>query len=250
VLTAAHVEQFRRDGYLVVRALASPDTCSRMLEVANRHLAAAIPPLEYEADVRYPGAPASREAAGGRTVRRLLQAYRRDPVFAEWATSREIAGRLKPLLGPKVELSQAHHNCVMTKDPRFSSVTSWHRDIRYWAFERPELVSMWLALGPERRENGCLLVLPRSHAMEFSAEQLDDAQFLRTDLPSNQDVLSHAVPVELDAGDVLLFHCRLFHAAGRNERVQTKYSLVYTYHAGDNRPLSGTRSASLPSVPM
>lgn len=221
-----------------------------MLEIAQRHLATGIPPLEYEADVRYPGAPASREAPGGCTVRRLLQAYSRDPLFAQWATSPEVGGRLKALLGPRVELSQAHHNCVMTKDPRFSSVTSWHRDIRYWSFERPELVSVWLALGAERRENGCLLVLPGSHATEFDAERLDQAQFLRSDLPVNQELLARATSVELDPGDVLFFHCRLFHAAGRNERVQTKYSLVYTYHAADNRPLSGTRSASLPSVPL
>jgi phytanoyl-CoA hydroxylase len=250
VFSPNEVEQFRRDGYLVVRRLADPQTCHRMLEVAQGHLAAAIPPLEYEADVRYPGAPASLEAPGGRTVRRLLQAYARDPVFAQWATTPEIAGRLKALLGPAVELSQAHHNCVMTKDPRFSSVTSWHRDIRYWSFERPELVSVWLALGAERRENGCLLVLPRSQAIEFDAERLDEAQFLRSDLPANQELLAGAESVELDAGDVLFFHCRLFHAAGRNERVQTKYSLVYTYHAADNRPLSGTRSASVPSVPL
>jgi phytanoyl-CoA hydroxylase len=250
VFSPAQVEQFRRDGYLIVRGLADPQACARMLDTAQRHLGAGIPPLEYEADVRYAGSPASREAPGGRTVRRLLQAYGRDPNFARWATSPEIAGRLKALLGPRVELSQAHHNCVMTKDPRFSSVTSWHRDIRYWCFDRPELVSVWLALGAERRENGCLLVLPGSHAMEFASERLDDAQFLRTDHPENRDLLTRAAAVELDPGDVLFFHCRLFHAAGRNERVQTKYSLVYTYHAAGNRPLSGTRSASLPSVPL
>ena len=250
MFSAVDVERFRKDGYLIVRALSDIPTCERMLELAQRHLAAAVPPLEYEADLRYPGAPQSKDAVGGRTVRRLLQAYARDPMFAAWATSPEIASRLKALLGTHVELSQAHHNCVMTKDPRFSSVTSWHRDIRYWSFERPELVSVWLALGAERRENGCLLVLPGSHAIDFSAERLDEARFLRTDHPDNSQLLAREVAVELDPGDVLFFHCRLFHAAGRNERVQTKYSLVYTYHAADNRPLCGTRSASLPSVPL
>jgi phytanoyl-CoA hydroxylase len=250
VLPERDVERFRSDGYLVVRGLAPGQACQRMLEIAQRHLCDAIPPLEYEADVRYPGAPASREAPGGRTVRRLLQAYERDRAFAEWATSSEVSGRLKALLGSRVLLAQAHHNCVMTKDPRYSSVTSWHRDIRYWAFERPELISVWLALGTESRENGCLLVLPGSHAMEFGPERLDEAQFLRTDVPDNHDLLARAVPVELEAGDVLFFHCRLFHAAGRNERVQTKYSVVYTYHAADNPPLPGTRSAARPSVPI
>jgi phytanoyl-CoA hydroxylase len=244
------VERFTRDGYIVVRELAPEGLRKRMLEVAKADLAAAKPPLEYEADVQYPGSPPSRDAPGGRTVRRLLQAYGRDPVFREWATSPPIASRLSQLLGPRVELSQAHHNCVMTKDPRYSSLTSWHRDIRYWSFERPELVSTWLALGHERYENGCLLVLPGSHAMEFGPERLDDAQFLRTEVEENRTLISRQVAVELEPRDVLFFHCRLFHAAGANKTEETKFSVVHTYHAADNRPLPGTRSAAAPDVPL
>jgi phytanoyl-CoA hydroxylase len=66
---------------------------------------------------------------------------------------------------------------MMTKNPSYSSITNWHQDIRYWSFERPELVSVWLALGREYFENGCLLVLPGSHAMEFAAEQFDENLF-------------------------------------------------------------------------
>jgi phytanoyl-CoA hydroxylase len=154
------------------------------------------------------------------------------------------------MLGARVELSQAHHNCVMTKDPRYSSVTNWHRDIRYWSFERPELVSVWLALGRERYENGCLLVLPGSHAMDFQPSQLDSAQFLRIDVEANRELLAREAAVELDPGDVLFFHCRLFHAAGHNQTAQTKFSVVHTYHAADNRPLEGTRSAAVPDIPL
>ena len=242
------LQNFSRDGYAVVRGLAPRALCGRMLEVAKAHLAAGLPPVEYEADVKYPGAPPSRDAPGGRTVRRLLQAYARDPAFAAWTTTPALADGLRALLGPHVELSQAHHNCVMTKDPRYSSVTSWHRDIRYWSFERPELVSVWLALGRERMQNGCLLVLPGSHAIDFGRDRLDEAQFLRTDCAENASLLATQAAVELDPGDVLLFHCRLFHAAGRNQTAETKFSVVHTYHASDNRPLPGTRSASLPDV--
>jgi phytanoyl-CoA hydroxylase len=138
----------------------------------------------------------------------------------------------------------------MTKDPRYSSLTSWHRDIRYWSFERPELVSVWLALGRERYENGCLLVLPGSHAMEFGPDELDDAQFLRPDVERNRALIDAPVAVELEPRDVLFFHCRLFHAAGANKTGETKFSVVHTYHAADNPPLAGTRSAAVPDVAL
>src|SRR3954464_15808537 len=120
-MRAHPLEQFQRDGYAVVRGLVTTEACSRMLEVARADLAASVAPIEYEADTHYPGAPASRDAPGGRTVRRLLQAYARDPVFSAWATSDALGKYLQPLLGRDVQLSQAHHNCVMTKDPRYSS---------------------------------------------------------------------------------------------------------------------------------
>lgn len=246
--SADEVAQFRRDGYVIVRSLASRPLCGQLLLLAQRHLAARIGPLEYEADVKYPGAPAALEAPGGRTVRRLLQAYARDPLFRQWATSPAISDRLQPLLGSRVALSQAHHNCIMTKDPSYGSSTGWHRDSRYWSFEKPELVSVWLALGREHGQNGCLLLLPGTHTMEFSPERLDAAQFLRSELEENRKLLRTQVAAALEAGDVLFFHSRLFHAAGQNETAATKYSLVFTYHAADNRPLAGTRSASLPDV--
>jgi phytanoyl-CoA hydroxylase len=183
-------------------------------------------------------------------VRRLLQACARDTVFRDWATLPAVAERLSQLLGPHVELSQAHHNCIMTKDPSYSSITSWHRDIRYWSFEKPELVSVWLALGEERYANGCLLVLPGTHSTTFRPEQLDHAQFLRTDIEENRDVLAKQVAVELDPGDALFFHCRLFHAAGHNQSADTKFSVVHTYHAAENRPLAGSRSAALPEIAL
>jgi len=248
--SAAELAQFASDGYVVARGFADHAACAALKAVAQRHLDAVIAPVEYEADTRYPGAPQSRDAPGGKTVRRLLQAYARDPAIARWAIQPGIAARLKQLIGPHVELSQAHHNCMMTKNPSYSSITSWHQDIRYWSFERPELISVWLALGREVFENGCLLVLPGTHTMEFKAGQLDEASFLRPDIESNKPLIRTQRRVELEVGDMLFFHCRLFHAAGHNQTADTKFSLVFTYHAADNRPLAGTRSASLPEIAL
>jgi phytanoyl-CoA hydroxylase len=246
----AECAQFAREGYAIVRGLAPAATVARMRVVALAHLAEPRLPVEYEADTQYPGAPPSLDAPGGRTVRRLLQAYARNEVFGAWAVSPLIAPRLRQLLGPQVLLSQAHHNCIMTKHPAYSSVTHWHRDIRYWSFDKPELVSVWLALGEERLDNGCLLLLPGSHRRDFDPGQLDAALFLRADLDENRTLLQTRIAAELRAGDVLFFHCRLFHAAGNNQTADTKLSVVHTYRAADNRPTPGTRSAALPDVPL
>jgi phytanoyl-CoA hydroxylase len=242
------LEQFARDGYIIVRQLAERSTCQRMLEIARDGLEREIAPLEYEADVHYPGAPASRESEGGRTVRRLKQALARDFCFTEWVSSSSIAGRLRQLLGPQVVMPLAHHNCIMTKQPRHSSDTGWHQDIRYWSFERPDLISLWLALTPENIHNGCLHLIPGTHRMNLEARCYDDAFFLRTDLPENRALIAQAVRAELNPGDGLFFHARTFHAASRNHSDATKTSVVFTFRAADNLPLPNSRSASLPEL--
>jgi phytanoyl-CoA hydroxylase len=242
------LEQFARDGYIIVRQLAERSSLQRMLEVAREGLEREIAPLEYEADLQYPGAPASRESAGGRTVRRLKQALARDFCFTEWVTSPPLAGRMQQLLGPQVVLPLAHHNCIMTKQPRHSSDTGWHQDIRYWSFERPDLISVWLALTPETVQNGCLNLIPGTHRLNLDGRRYDEAFFLRADLPENRALIAQSVPAELDPGDVLFFHARTFHAASRNHSDVTKMSVVFTFRSADNPPLPQTRSASLPEL--
>ena len=138
----------------------------------------------------------------------------------------------------------------MTKNPGYSSETHWHQDIRYWSYQQSELVSVWTALGREHTGNGCLRVLPGTHRLVFAPEQYDGDLFLRPDHPANRKLIATQQTVELDIGDVLFFHSRLLHAAGDNRSNETKFSLVATYHATTNRPRTGTRSASLPDIPL
>jgi phytanoyl-CoA hydroxylase len=109
-------------------------------------------------------------------------------------------------------------------------------------------VSVWLALGHETPENGCLNLIPGTHRLQFGRDWLDEALFLRPELPENAALIARKVAAPLAPGDVLFFHCRTFHAAGRNETNQTKYSAVFTFRPLDNPPVPGSRSASLPEL--
>jgi phytanoyl-CoA hydroxylase len=246
--TEDDLARFERDGFIIVRGLGGEALRQRMLDVTLDGLARLIEPVEFEADVHYPGAPESRDVHGGHTVRRLQAALSRDHVFVEWLTSPPLVSRLGQILGPAYFCPLAHHNCVMTKHPAFSSDTGWHQDIRYWSFAEPELVTVWLALGPERSDNGCLRVIPGSHRMPLERSRFDDALFFRDDLPENQELIARAGCVELEPGDTLFFHCKTLHAATRNYTDQTKYSVVFTFRSADNPPRAGTRSAESPEL--
>lgn len=240
---------FNRDGFLVMRRLAGAGLLAEMRAIALQHAADRVAPIEYEADVAYPGAPASRDAEGGDTPRRLLQAYDRHRVFARWAADARIAAIAAQLLNSTaVYLTRNHHNCIMTKYPRYSSATGWHKDLRYWSFTRPNLISAWLALGEETKENGCISLLPGTHKKTFPGAQLDPQRFLREDRSETQALIKHAKTAILAPGDVLFFHAGAFHAAGHNATGDLKLSVVMTYYGADNAPIPNTRSAALEPI--
>lgn len=250
VLSAEQQAQFHQQGYLVLPQLAPAALLARMRAVALQSLEPLLAPAEFEADVHYPGAPASRLDEGGETPRRLLSAITRDASFRDWATSSLLGSALSALLGGPVRVAQSHHNCVMTKFPGYSSATLWHQDLRYWSFDRPELISSWLALGEENESNGALQMIPGSHRLLLDRGRLDAELFLRPELDENRPLIDSAVTVSLRPGDVVLFDAQTFHAAGMNCSQHVKLSAVFTYHRADNHPIPGTRSASYPSLPM
>ncbi len=242
------IEQLRDKGYAVVPRFVPVDELTKLNEAARAQLVARKDPLEFEADLQYPGAPPSRTAAGGETVRRLLDAHGRAAVFARWGAAPAVGEWMKAYFGEDVLMSLAHHNCLMTKHPLYGSLTHWHRDIRYWSFEREDLVSVWLALGREEPDNGALWFVPGSHRMILDADRFDEARFFRTDRADNAEIIRAAESPRLAPGDAVFFHCNTLHSAGRNLSDAVKFSLVYTYHGGSNAPKPGTRSASKPEV--
>ena len=248
-LSPAAEQRFADDGFVIIPSVLDTEVCLALTRALQAELDPLLGPVEFEADVGYPGAPANLEAPGGATPRRLLNAFTRSDSLRELALNPQVGSILKRLLNAQsVGMSQCHHNCVMTKHPGYSSATLWHQDMRYWSFDRPELISAWFALGDEVASNGALRVISGTHNHRIDRGRLDKDLFLRPELDDNQVLIERAQTVALNPGDVLLFHCRLFHAAGRNVEDVIKLSPVFTYHALDNRPIPNTRSDRLPSI--
>ena len=246
------VRRFRADGFVIARGLADPATCARLLAVMRDHLhargracrvrGAAALPRRARID-GCPGRPHDTAPAAG------VRARCRVPRLGDFAA--RCAQRLRQLIGPQVQLAQAHHNCVMTKQPRYSSVTGWHQDIRYWSFERPELVSVWLALGREHPDNGCLSLIPGSHLLELSPERLDERAVPARGAvrePHPHRCVRHAAARARRRLVFPLPHLprggREPHSARRSSRWCSPITRPTT------GPLPGTRSASLPDVSL
>jgi phytanoyl-CoA hydroxylase len=250
-LSSSTLNDFEQQGFVVLKSFISTEDAANCRSEIEGALCPLLGPAELEVDVNYPGAPASKTAPGGDTPRRLLYAYSRFSGLRTFIHSKKVQGALQALLkSDQVNLSQNHHNCVMTKHPGFGSLTAWHQDIRYWNFSRPDLISMWVALGSEYEQNGGLMFIPGSHQMTLDKSLYDEHLFLRTESEESKALLKTVVKPELEAGDVVFFHCRTFHAAGQNLSEQVKLSPVFTFYDAENRPLENTKSSHLPGIPL
>ena len=65
-LNREQIAEFSRCGFLVLRSLVDEDLVKELLEEISANLEPLREPIEFEADVGYPGAPARRESKGGR----------------------------------------------------------------------------------------------------------------------------------------------------------------------------------------
>lgn len=249
MLTPEQVQTFNEQGFVVLPSVADAKTIELMRETTFAQLKSREQPLELESAVNYPGAPESKDAPGGDTARRLLMAYDRAPVFRDWAHQEYITQNIQQLLqSNELWFTPNHHNTVMTKHPKYSSDTLWHRDTRYWHYSDNRLINAWTALGSEHQLNGGMKVIPGSHLWHVDDQGLDDLQFLKLDYEGNQAMLEKAIYVNLNPGDVLLFSPFIFHAADRCKVDELKCSLVFTYHGEETVPVSNTKSSRLPEV--
>lgn len=234
-LTQEQIKEFNTNGFLIIKNFAEQDLCDKILEKAKEHLVNKQAPIESEQEY-------TKTNSKDITVRRLRQVYDREPIFQEWMTNKEIQPILKQLFNEQPVITLAHHNSIMTKMPFESSRTFWHQDRRYWHFENDDLISIWLSLDDEFLENGLLEFIPQSHKEQFSKEQFDEDSNFLDEHEANKKLIEKRVHQNLQKGDIVLFHCKTLHHAGKNETDKAKISFVYTVRAQSNQPLQNTRS--------
>lgn len=234
-LTKEQLDQFNKNGFLLLKNFIDEKKCNEILEKANKHLKRKQLPIETEQEYM-------NLSDKNITVRRLRQVYDREEVFKEWMTNPKIRPILKQILNDTPILTLAHHNSIMTKMPKDSTRTFWHQDRRYWHFENDDLVSVWLALDNEYLENGLLEFIPGSHKINFNKSRFDKASNFLDDNQENQDLIKTKIHTNLNKGDVVLFHCKTLHHASKNNTAKPKISFVYTVRACSNKPIKNTRS--------
>lgn len=113
---------------------------------------------------------------------------------------------------------------LIWKPPGTRARLEWHQDYAYWPLDRPDGLTLWLALDDADEANGCLRYVPGTHLLgeraptDFVARAPlpVSAQAVAADLPPLDagDAEGEAAPVV--AGGALAHHPLTWHMSGPN----------------------------------
>lgn len=220
------------DGYFVRKGFLNTAEVADFRDSARRQ-------LEEESRT---GAVMQKGDKAGNTTLLKMWTHAGDDKYGLLARDERLVRMSEALIGTDVYLYS--HKMTM-KQPREGGAWEWHQDYGYWynnACLAPEMLSIWIALDPSNKANGCLQVLKGSHALGRLNHVREDGQtnveaaYLEAALGRYEHLY-----VEMDAGDALVFHCNLLHRSDANKSDTYRWGYICSYNAVRNAPFQKLR---------
>ncbi len=152
--------------------------------------------------------------------------------FLELAMHSPIVDMVAQLIGPDVILWGCH---VFCKPASEGFETPWHQDGHYWPIRPLATCTVWVALEPSTRANGCLRVIPGSHQGQVLHPHLHED---RNDLTLNQRMAdgtfdeNDAVDLELQPGQMSMHDVYMIHGAQANRSTQRRTGVALRFMPG------------------
>lgn len=105
----------------------------------------------------------------------------------------------------------------------------FHQDNQYTRFDGPG-INLWLALSPMTPENGCLMVVPRSH-LEGTLQGVQSADGDGHRMVANDP--TRFLPIRMRAGDLVAFTRLTLHGSGPNHTGEPRLAYAVQFHRDD-----------------
>jgi hypothetical protein len=223
-IDARDFETFWRDGYVLKHGFFDSE------EIALLHRA-------IEIDEGIAANVAKISDSQGASTELALWNHPGDDLFGMVARSERMVGGMERLLGGEV---YHYHSKLTMKRPRVGGAWDWHQDYGYWYFNGclfPDMASVFIAVDPSTRENGCLEVLRGSHKLGRIEHGRVGGQ-TGADMERVEQAMQRLehVYVEMAPGDALFFHSNTLHCSSQNRSDKPRNVLLCCYNRASNNP--------------
>lgn len=232
-LTDAAWEQFERDGFLRLGQVATDDQLlslqTRMDDIMMGRADVDYDQMMMQLD-RVDGpdsgpGPQSKGFKGATLSYRKIQDLEYDDVFLDYMQHplfRELCARV---YGEQADIA-CFRAMFMNKPAGEGTHLVWHQD-RWTHLDRDPLITVWTALDRATLDNGCVQIVPGSHAALVNPEH--GSGFLTGEQTENLLEDHDPVPLELAAGEVVLLHNWLLHSSDVNRTAGARRAFSVCY---------------------
>ena len=232
-------EAFNRDGYVILKAFLAPGVIEGVREELNVL-------VDREADRLMAAGRISEDFSDAPFETRIARLFEHCMDVAPTSFRPELHGPrlfdlffhpqlldvVQLLLGPEIRLYPNY-----TARPKFpewkGTLVLWHQDGGYTAQAADgvaslRMVNVWAPLVPASVENGCMQFVPGTHQLGVVPHEKREyyLEIAREELNLR---LEQAVSIEVDPGDVVLFHNLMFHCGLPNRTRAVRWSMDWRY---------------------
>ncbi|KAK9814685.1 hypothetical protein WJX72_009793 [[Myrmecia] bisecta] len=275
MLTAQQVEQYRRDGYLVVPGWAGPEQLQEMRQRAEELVDMFDPEsisvfstrnqssttddyfLESASNVSFFFEEKAFDAEGklrqpkGLSINKIGHAmHDLDPVFREFSRSSKISELMRDL-GYRRPLPV--QSMYIFKQPKIGGEVVAHQDSTFLYTDPPSVTGIWIALEDATVHNGCLWTLPGSHIPGVQRRFCREGRKLTFDKDPPAYDLDTFTPLPVKAGDLVVLDGANVHYSHENSSPHSRhaYSVHYVEGTAEWAPQNWMqRRADLPFEPL
>lgn len=224
-LTEDQIEFYRRNGYLVLDAITTPEEVAMIREVYDRLFASAAG-RETGDQFDLAGTDDDDEEA---VLPQLMNPEKYAPELQDTQYKRNATAIARQLLGTD-KLNFFGH--AIMKPPGIGAPTAVHQDEAYWLpSEEHNGISIWMPLQDTSVEMGCMQFVPGSnHGGVLPHRSIGgDPRVPGLELDPTVTDIGEMVECPLPAGGATIHHCRTVHYAGPNttDQVRRAYIMVF-----------------------
>lgn len=224
ILSADQLRQYEDDGYIVVPGFFDVEEVDLLAKAAKQDKA-----LDDHSFGKADGE--------GGNVRLSLWNHPGDGIYGMFARCERIVDAAEQIL--KDEPYHYHSKMIM-KDAKVGGAWTWHQDYGYWyqnGVLYPDLVSVFIAVDPATKENGCMQVLKGSHKLGRIEHTLTGEQAgADTERVKHIAERLELVYVTMNPGDALFFHSNTLHRSDQNKSDNPRWAMICCYNCKHNDP--------------
>lgn len=148
------VDQFRKDGHVLIKSVLKPDEISAFREVINEAA------YQYNTEKR----KLAERDTYGKAFLQIMNLWEVDEQVRKFTLAKRFAKIAADLLG--VSNVRLYHDQALYKEPG-GGFTPWHQDQYYWPLNTNNTITMWMPLIDITEEMGMLTFASTSQKLGF-----------------------------------------------------------------------------------